>query len=67
MRPLRSRERGSPSLNGLRAPEAARRLSFTCAAAELNVTQTEAQLGLRLFAKVRKIPHDRHPGRGCSL
>jgi LysR family glycine cleavage system transcriptional activator len=48
-----------PSLNGLRAFEAAaRHLSFTRAAAELNVTQTaishqirrlEAQLGLRLF------------------
>ena len=48
-----------PSLNGLRAFEAAaRHLSFTHAAAELNVTQTaishqirrlEEQLGLRLF------------------
>ncbi len=50
-----------PSLNGLRAFEAAaRHLSFTRAAAELNVTQTaishqirrlEAQLGLRLFQR----------------
>ena len=50
---------GLPSLNGLRAFEAAaRHLSFTRAAAELNVTQTaishqirrlESQLGLRLF------------------
>jgi hypothetical protein len=49
------------------APRSSSTLSFICAAAELNVTQTEAQLGLRLFAKVRKIPHDRHPGRGRSL
>lgn len=50
-----------PSLNGLRAFEAAaRHLSFTLAAAELNVTQTaishqirrlEEQLGLRLFER----------------
>src|SRR5262249_14417261 len=50
-----------PSLNGLRAFEAAaRHLSFTKAAAELNVTQTavshqirrlEEQLGLRLFER----------------
>ena len=50
---------GLPSLNGLRAFEAAaRHLSFTRAATELNVTQTaishqirrlETQLGLRLF------------------
>ncbi len=50
-----------PSLNGLRAFEAAaRHLSFTRAAAELNVTQTaishqirrlEEQLGLRLFER----------------
>lgn len=50
-----------PSLNGLRAFEAAaRHLSFTQAAAELNVTQTaishqirrlEEQLGLRLFVR----------------
>src|SRR5258706_2704894 len=50
-----------PSLNGLRAFEAAaRHLSFTKAAAELNVTQTaishqirrlEEQLGLRLFVR----------------
>jgi LysR family glycine cleavage system transcriptional activator len=50
-----------PSLNGLRAFEAAaRHLSFTQAAAELHVTQTaishqirrlEAQLGLRLFTR----------------
>jgi LysR family transcriptional regulator, glycine cleavage system transcriptional activator len=50
-----------PSLNGLRAFEAAaRHLSFTKAAAELNVTQTavshqirrlEAQLGLQLFTR----------------
>ncbi len=50
-----------PSLNGLRAFEAAaRHLSFTRAAAELNVTQTaishqirrlEEQLGIRLFAR----------------
>jgi LysR family transcriptional regulator, glycine cleavage system transcriptional activator len=50
-----------PSLNGLRAFEAAaRHLSFTRAASELNVTQTaishqirrlEAQLGLRLFLR----------------
>src|ERR1700712_4245247 len=54
-----------PSLNGLQVFEAAaRHLSFTKAAAELNVTQTavshqirrlEAQLGLRLFA-----PHNRN-------
>jgi LysR family glycine cleavage system transcriptional activator len=52
---------GLPSLNGLRAFEAAaRHLSFTQAAAELNVTQTaishqirrlEEQLGLRLFVR----------------
>jgi LysR family transcriptional regulator, glycine cleavage system transcriptional activator len=52
---------GLPSLNGLRAFEAAaRHLSFTRAAAELNVTQTaishqirrlEEQLGLRLFIR----------------
>mgnify|MGYP001032555613 CR=1 FL=1 len=50
-----------PSLNGLRAFEAAaRHLSFTAAAAELNVTQTaishqirrlEQELGLRLFIR----------------
>src|SRR5258708_26708606 len=50
-----------PSLNGLRAFEAAaRHLSFTKAAAELNVTQTaishqirrlEEQLGVRLFRR----------------
>jgi LysR family transcriptional regulator, glycine cleavage system transcriptional activator len=50
-----------PSLNGLRAFDAAaRHLSFTRAAAELNVTQTaishqirrlEAQLGIRLFVR----------------
>jgi LysR family transcriptional regulator, glycine cleavage system transcriptional activator len=50
-----------PSLNGLRAFEAAaRHLSFTRAAAELNVTQTaishqirrlEEQLGIRLFVR----------------
>src|SRR5665213_1888653 len=50
-----------PSLNGLRAFEAAaRHLSFTAAAAELNVTQTaishqirrlEDDLGLRLFIR----------------
>jgi LysR family glycine cleavage system transcriptional activator len=50
-----------PSLNGLRAFEAAaRHLSFTVAAAELNVTQTaishqirrlEEQLGIRLFER----------------
>ena len=52
---------GLPSLNGLRAFEAAaRHLSFTQAAMELNVTQTaishqirrlEEQLGLRLFER----------------
>jgi LysR family glycine cleavage system transcriptional activator len=52
---------GLPSLNGLRAFEAAaRHLSFTRAAAELHVTQTaishqirrlETQLGLRLFQR----------------
>src|SRR5215468_2928660 len=52
---------GLPSLNGLRAFEsAARHLSFTRAAAELNVTQTaishqirrlEEQLGIRLFLR----------------
>ena len=52
---------GLPSLNGLRAFEAAaRHLSFTRAAAELNVTQTaishqirrlEEQLGVRLFLR----------------
>ena len=50
-----------PSLNGLRAFEAAARLlSFTQAAAELNVTQTavshqirrlEDQLGIKLFIR----------------
>ena len=50
-----------PSLNGLRAFEAAaRHLSFTQAAAELNVTQTaishqirrlEQELGVRLFVR----------------
>src|ERR1700750_1591245 len=50
-----------PSLNGLRAFEAAaRHLSFTLAAAELNVTQTaishqlrrlEEELGIRLFVR----------------
>jgi LysR family glycine cleavage system transcriptional activator len=55
---------GLPSLNGLRAFEAAaRHLSFTRAAAELNVTQTaishqirrlEAQLGLRLFVRDKR-------------
>jgi LysR family transcriptional regulator, glycine cleavage system transcriptional activator len=50
-----------PSLNGLRAFEAAaRHLSFTAAASELNVTQTaishqirrlEAELGIRLFVR----------------
>jgi LysR family glycine cleavage system transcriptional activator len=50
-----------PSLNGLRAFEAAaRHLSFTAAAAELNVTQTaishqirrlETELGIRLFVR----------------
>src|ERR1700744_3400710 len=50
-----------PSLNGLRAFEAAaRHLSFTAAATELNVTQTaishqirrlEEELGLRLFVR----------------
>src|ERR1700744_996474 len=50
-----------PSLNGLRAFEAAaRHLSFTNAAAELNVTQTaishqirrlEQELGIRLFVR----------------
>ena len=50
-----------PSLNGLRAFEAAaRHLSFTVAASELNVTQTaishqirrlEEELGIRLFVR----------------
>lgn len=50
-----------PSLNGLRAFEAAaRHLSFTNAASELNVTQTaishqirrlEEELGMRLFVR----------------
>ena len=50
-----------PSLNGLRAFEAAaRHLSFTVAASELNVTQTaishqirrlEQELGIRLFIR----------------
>ena len=50
-----------PSLNGLRAFEAAaRHLSFTAAATELNVTQTaishqirrlEEELGIRLFIR----------------
>src|SRR6202047_2742324 len=50
-----------PSLNGLRAFEAAaRHLSFTAAATELNVTQTaishqirrlEEELGIRLFVR----------------
>ena len=50
-----------PSLNGLRAFEAAaRHMSFTLAAAELNVTQTaishqirrlEEELGVRLFVR----------------
>jgi LysR family transcriptional regulator, glycine cleavage system transcriptional activator len=53
-----------PSLNGLRAFEAAaRHLSFTRAAAELNVTQTaishqirrlEEQLGIRLFVRQQR-------------
>ena len=53
-----------PSLNGLRAFEAAaRHLSFTKAAAELHVTQTaishqirrlEEQLGLKLFHRVNR-------------
>jgi len=53
-----------PSLNGLRAFEAAaRHLSFTKAASELNVTQTavshqirrlEEQLGLKLFHRVNR-------------
>src|SRR4051795_4286574 len=57
-RPMASR---LPSLNGLRAFEAAaRHLSFTNAAAELNVTQTaishqikrlEEELGIRLFVR----------------
>ena len=62
-----------PSLNGLRAFEAAaRHLSFTLAAAELNVTQTaishqirrlEEELGLRLFVRQNRAltltPHAR--------
>jgi LysR family transcriptional regulator, glycine cleavage system transcriptional activator len=53
-----------PSLNGLRAFEAAaRHLSFTQAAAELNVTQTaishqikrlEEELGIRLFVRLNR-------------
>ena len=53
-----------PSVNGLRAFEAAARLgSFTLAAAELNVTQTaishqirrlEEQLGIRLFIRAHR-------------
>src|SRR6201996_987334 len=62
-----------PSLNGLRAFEAAaRHLSFTNAASELNVTQTaishqirrlEEELGIRLFIRQNRglalTPHDR--------
>ncbi len=55
-----------PSLNGLRAFEAAaRHLSFTLAAAELNVTQTaishqirrlELELGTKLFVRQNRAP-----------
>src|ERR1700730_17882200 len=55
-----------PSLNGLRAFEAAaRHLSFTNAASELNVTQTaishqirrlEEELGIRLFVRQNRAP-----------
>src|SRR6266446_4166266 len=55
-----------PSLNGLRAFEAAaRHLSFTVAASELNVTQTaishqirrlEEELGIRLFVRQNRAP-----------
>ena len=56
-----------PSLNGLRAFEAAaRHLSFTLAASELNVTQTaishqirrlEEELGIRLFIRKNRAEH----------
>src|SRR4051812_3981651 len=59
-----------PSLNGLRAFEsAARHLSFTLAAAELNVTQTaishqirrlEEQLGVSLFVRSNRALHLTH-------
>jgi LysR family glycine cleavage system transcriptional activator len=66
-----------PSLNGLRAFEAAaRHLSFTNAASELNVTQTaishqirrlEEELGIRLFVRQNRAlaltPEARHPRR----
>ena len=67
-----------PSLNGLRAFEAAaRHLSFTLAASELNVTQTaishqirrlEEELGIRLFIRKNRAlaltPQARgHPSR----
>src|ERR1700684_2717979 len=67
-----------PCLNGLRAFEAAaRHLSFTVAASELNVTQTaishqirrlEEELGIRLFARQTRAlaltpePRDSIPG-----
>jgi hypothetical protein len=64
-----------PSLNGLRAFEAAaRHLSFTRAAAELNVTQTaishqvrrlEEQLRLRLFARSQPLRQRAMAGAPC--
>jgi DNA-binding transcriptional LysR family regulator len=49
-----------PSLNGLRAFQAARHLSFTVAASELNVTQTavghQMEERLRTLAGSRLIP-----------
>src|SRR6201990_3069464 len=72
-----------PSLNGLRAFEAAaRHLSFTLAASELNVTQTaishqiprlEEELGLRLFIRKNRAlaltpqARDYLPGVGAAF
>src|SRR5437764_13685881 len=72
-----------PSLNGLRAFEAAaRHLSFTNAASELNVTQTaishqirrlEEELGIRLFVRQNRAlaltpeARDYLPGRRAAV
>ena len=69
-----------PSLNGLRAFEAAaRHLSFTLAASELNVTQTaishqirrlELELGVKLFVRQNRAltltPEAREYLRACA-
>jgi LysR family glycine cleavage system transcriptional activator len=65
-----------PSLNGLRAFEAAaRHLSFTNAASELNVTQTaishqirrlEEELGIRLFVRQNRALALTPEGQGVS-